>query len=304
MSLFKPMLAAKIPDNDPELTRIRWPVLASPKLDGIRALVHPDKGLVSRRLKPIPNNFIREMLSIPSLHGFDGEIVLYEANGTPIDYNTVQSAIMTRTGEPNNFRYCIFDSFLTPDLPFRERMRRVVEYVKGLDPELRRHVIVLEQRLVYDLEELRHAANDWISAGYEGAIFRDPLGPYKYGRSTYIQGWMVKWVEWLRAEGVIVGFTEMEHNNNVATTDELGYTKRTSHKEHKVPMGTLGNVKVSTEWGILSVGSGFDFGLRDLIWKNQDAYLGKIITFKYKPHGTKNLPRHPIFMGFRSPIDM
>ena len=46
---FKPMLASPM-----ELEHVRWPMYASVKLDGIRAVVRDGK-LLSRSLKPIPN---------------------------------------------------------------------------------------------------------------------------------------------------------------------------------------------------------------------------------------------------------
>lgn len=58
----KPILAGEV--TDPE--KIKFPVYASPKYDGIRALV-VDGLLVSRTLKPIPNHYIRSMLSTPAL---------------------------------------------------------------------------------------------------------------------------------------------------------------------------------------------------------------------------------------------
>lgn len=53
-SAFKPMLAGKAPDDLNELT---LPVLVSPKLDGIRCVMHEGVAL-SRKLKPIPNAFV------------------------------------------------------------------------------------------------------------------------------------------------------------------------------------------------------------------------------------------------------
>ena len=50
----KPMLAGKVKDLD----KIDYPVYATPKLDGIRAVMIDGK-LVSRNFKAIPNNFTR-----------------------------------------------------------------------------------------------------------------------------------------------------------------------------------------------------------------------------------------------------
>ena len=67
---FKPLLAK---DYDPAL--LRFPVLASPKIDGVRATVLNNQ-LVSRSLKPIPNKLVFKALSNSALHGVDGELTV------------------------------------------------------------------------------------------------------------------------------------------------------------------------------------------------------------------------------------
>ena len=64
--MFKPMLASKL-EGTP-----RFPVYASPKYDGIRALVI-NGVVVSRNMKPIPSKFVQENFS--KFEGFDGELM-------------------------------------------------------------------------------------------------------------------------------------------------------------------------------------------------------------------------------------
>ena len=63
---FRVMLAT---DYDPE--KLRFPVLASPKLDGIRAYVK-DGVVLSRQNKPIPNDHVQSLFS--KYEHFDGEL--------------------------------------------------------------------------------------------------------------------------------------------------------------------------------------------------------------------------------------
>jgi DNA ligase-1 len=56
---FKPILA---PNQEVDLDEIDYPIYASRKLDGIRCVIHPDLGIVSRSLKPIPNKQLNERL--------------------------------------------------------------------------------------------------------------------------------------------------------------------------------------------------------------------------------------------------
>jgi DNA ligase-1 len=74
----KPMLAGKA-----DLKELHFPVMVSPKFDGVRALVVVSRVigrsfgacvLVLRNLKPIPNLKVQELFSrLPE--GFDGELI-------------------------------------------------------------------------------------------------------------------------------------------------------------------------------------------------------------------------------------
>jgi DNA ligase-1 len=72
MSKFKPMLAAS---TVPDLNDINYPVMASPKLDGIRC-VTPNGDVLSRNLKAIPNHHVRHTLQALRVQGLDGELMI------------------------------------------------------------------------------------------------------------------------------------------------------------------------------------------------------------------------------------
>jgi len=65
----KPMLAGKC--EQPEA--LRFPVLATPKLDGIRCLKIEGRAL-TRSYKPISNRFAREWIEANLPDGVDGEL--------------------------------------------------------------------------------------------------------------------------------------------------------------------------------------------------------------------------------------
>jgi DNA ligase-1 len=54
----------------------------------------------------------------------------------------------------------------------------------------------------------------------------------------------------------------------------------------------------------IKIGSGLNDELRDAIWDNRDEYIGKIVKYKFFQHGVKELPRHPVFLGFRHEDDL
>ena len=105
-------------------------------------------------------------------------------------------------------------------------------------------------------------------------------------------------------EAEIIGFTERQHNGNEPTINELGRTKRSSHKENLTGRNDLGALIVRFGDIEFNIGTGFTDDERNEIWANRDKYLGKIVKFKYFPIGMKDAPRHPVYEGVRDERDM
>jgi DNA ligase-1 len=168
-------------------------------------------------------------------------------------------------------------------------------------------VKLLPQTLILDAEQLSAYEDAMVSTGFEGVMLRSPEGLYKFGRSTTNEGYLLKLKRFSDSEAVVIGFEEKMHNSNEATTDERGYTKRSSHQENLVPMNTLGallvrDVKTSIEF---SIGSGFDDLTRKKVWDLKSAYLGQLVTYKhFELGGVKEKPRFPTFKAFRDKRDV
>ena len=102
----------------------------------------------------------------------------------------------------------------------------------------------------------------------------------------------------------VVGFNERMHNTNEATTNELGYTERSSHKDNLIPMNTLGSLILKYGDDSFQMGTGFTDEQRQEIWDNRDKYLGKLASVRYMSVGLKDKPRVPSFIGWRDKDDM
>lgn len=295
---FRPMLASEAPKN------LSFPLYASPKIDGVRAVVK-DSLLLSRSLKPIPNGYVQDTLGIPELEGLDGELTV----GPPHAKNVMQattSGIMSRDGRPD-FTFWVFDFWNgKPDQIFSNREALLHSYFK--DGYFLKHTRVsyLTQRIIHDPQELAQYEAHCLELGYEGVMLRKPEGLYKFGRSTAREGHLLKLKRFVDAEAVVIGFEERMHNANEATTNALGYTERSSHKANKIPMGTLGALVVRNVAGVeFSIGTGFSDAQRMYYWAARDLYLGKTVTYKsFEAVGVKDAPRFPVFKGWRDPIDM
>lgn len=317
---FRPMLSASIPSSKNrvpttdeilnDLRKLNWNrgFFCSPKIDGIRAIKHPDKGLLSRSLKPIPNRFIQECLSSPVFNLLDGELVIGSIRDQDfVNFNDSQSGIMTAAGSPF-FTYCVFDHIEKPFDNFVNRTfgaQLIVETIReSVNFQGMFDILWVNQKLVHSPEELLDYEAETVEKGYEGIIVRDPWGVYKNNRSTFREQGMIKIKRFVDAEAVIEGFEELYINTNPAEIDKLGYQKRSSHLSNQMPAGMLGKLLVRAINGRFGnetffIGSGFDDSLRRKIWNNREEYLGRIVKFKYQDAGAKNKPRSPIFLGFR-----
>lgn len=301
-----------------DLSKLRYPIMATPKLDGIRGLMVDGK-LLSASFKPIPNYHTRTLCERFLPEGFDGE--LFVKGGTEIGHHT--SAFMSASGRPD-FTFNVFDyvnheeknALLTP---YTHRMQNLKEIKnKALKanwshtvPEaafFNLSVTFLLPRTINTQEELQEYIDTCLRRGYEGVMVRSPTGPYKCGRSTEREGFLLKIKPFEDGEAEIIGFMEQMENKNEVTESELGLTKRSSHKAGKVPKDTLGKFIVrrlsdGLEFRI-GTGRGLTFELRKKIWEDQKSYLGKIVKYKHQAIGAKIAPRIAIFLGFRDKRDM
>lgn len=295
------MLASEELDLDAR----RYPLVVSPKLDGIRCMLCGGRAY-TRSLKQVPNNFVRKTLENLSSRFpdwlFDGELIVGKT------FQETSSAVMSRRGTPD-FTFAIFD-FVHGPLSFHSayRSRRQHFFAHRQDDlfmleRMPSWVSIVEHREVLGPMELEKAI---VNFGGEGVICRDPLGPYKFGRSTSSEGYMWKIKHFKDSEATVVGVVEMLHNYNTPTKSAIGLTERSTHKYNQMPAGMLGALEVEDKKMFpgqrFTVGTGFTWDQRVALWDKWP--MGKTIKYKYQPFGVKDKPRAPIFLGFRDEKDM
>lgn len=305
----KPMLASKAPED---LSTLKFPLALSPKLDGIRAIVK-DGIVLSRNLKPIPNCHVQKLFG--HLEGYDGELIVGPAADKNCFLKTT-SGVMSRDGEPN----VVFHVFDRYDLTSHWELR--YESISYHDDNM--NFAKVPHHLVKTPNEILEREEFFLNIGYEGVMLRDPNGPYKFGRSTTREGWLLKLKRFEDSEALVIGMEEKMHNANEATIGELGQTKRTSHQENLVPMETMGalivrDLKTGVEFNI---GTGFSDADRDWWWSQIDTMYDRltiqnngstlivfeepkiIVNYTYFATGSKDKPRFPSFKGIRHKDDM
>lgn len=292
---FKPMLS---PREDPlsypdYFKKLQYPLLASPKLDGIRAIIK-DGTAFSRTFKALPSGQVQDEFTL--INHFDGEIL--EGNPSDTDvYNRTQSHVMSfdKTGD---LSYHVFDWCHEDWLhrPFYERLEMARKMLPSTPSyKFVDHISIETEKELLEYEEYV------LKQGYEGIMMRSPVGYYKTGRGTFKEGLIYKLKRFEDVECPIWDFIEKQINTSPQERDELGYAKRSDKKDFKESAGMVGAFVVSFEEQELIVAPGA-FSHDELItmWENQELYRGAPLKFRFMRHGMKDKPRFPRAVGLRT----
>lgn len=301
----KPMLA-----SDWDESKVRFPLIAQPKIDGVRAL-HTEGKLTGRSLKLHRNLYTTNFYAPMYFAGLDGEMAA-ASEVDPALCRITSSALSSIEGEPFTL-WWVFD-LINPDtlqLNYQERLNKLESHVRGLQlmgcPGAD-HLRVIPWVLLNSQEELDEYDASNLAAGYEGTIIRDPKGMHKQGRSTVREGGLLRIKRFVEEEAVVIGIEEGKSNQNEAQINELGHTFRSTHQDNMVPNGMVGNLLCKSR-GISGkefvVGPGcMPHADREYYFKNQNELIGKIIKYKHFPKGVKDKQRFPTFQCIRSAEDM
>lgn len=296
----KPMLACQCADVD----LLRFPVLATPKLDGIRCVTLAPEVFtrkeqrctaMSRNLKYIPNHYIRGLLELDLPPGCDGELMAG-------NFQSTSSGVMSNGGRPD-FRYYIFDfngDWSRTDVPYHARLDVLTKL------HLPDYCVKVLPQIIDDVVGLNSFEVACLQQGYEGVMTRPANSPYKYGRSTWREQWLVKIKRFADSEAEVLEVVELQHNGNAPEQDALGHQVRSTDAAGMTPGNIMGSLRcrdLRTKIEF-SVGTGFDDLQRTSIWTFRSTYVGSILKYKYQPHGVKEAPRFPVFLGWRDPNDL
>ena len=292
------MLAA---DLKGQWDKLVYPVYGTTKLDGIRCLKINGRGVVSRTFKPIANKHIRETLDSFLPVQSDGEIIAGDT------FQETTHNVMSYDGSPD-FKYYMFD-LVSEGLEsenYLSRMKMLKNWWEKLSPEHQAIVHLVLPTKLNNKAEVEAYEQSCLDQGFEGVILRSGTSPYKCGRSTLNEGYLIKIKRFEDSEAEVLGFEELMNNNNVATKDNFGRTERSSHKDNLSGAGVLGSllVKDIKSGETFSVGSGFNAEQRHQLWESKELLVGQFIKYKFFSIGIKTAPRHPIWLGFRSLDDM
>lgn len=305
---FKPLLAAKTDDSLVKAITAHFAaggvLWYSHKIDGIRTTAGGGSPW-SRKGILIPNTAVQAAFKALELHGEDGELILGTDPAAEGLYNATNSAVMTRNHDHKiHVSYCVFDMVTNPTQPFSQRCQDI--RTRTIDLEgIRMDVLRVVQKPIYNMDQLNEAEADSLEQGFEGGMIRKGNVGLKFGRSTAKELILGKLKREDDVEAVVIDILPAMKNNNEATTDALGHTKRSSHQENKVAHDRAGVFVVQFGDKVTNCAPGaFTHPELKHILANKDTFIGQTLKMKCFTHGMKDVPRFMRAIGWRNPIDL
>ena len=291
--LIRPMLA-----TDAVESKIKFPCVVQPKIDGVRGLVQ-DGTLYARSLKKIPNVHVSRCYSHSQLNGLDGELAIMGEETSPTLCRDTVSAVRSADGEPK-ITWHLFDYVTeeTRNLTYVQRYDLLhVKYANELRmyPEF----ALVPSTFVSTLDQLLEAELVWLDSGYEGIIIRDPFAAHKDNRSTVREGGLLRIKRFVEEDAVVVDLEEAFHNTNEQQYNERGYAFRSNTVDAKLGAGRIGVLICKKQDGtLIRVSPAMTHQQATEFWQNPASIIGRGIVYKHFPKGVKDLPRFPIRVRF------
>ena len=270
---FKPMLAHKFEDYE---DKIKYPIYAQPKLDGIRCIVRAD-GMWSRNGKKIisaPHIYeaLKPLFETDPDLTFDGELY---ADKFANDFNAICSLVKKTKPTSSDLKeskekieYHIYDLPSVNDI-FEKRIKHI-----GVD-ELPKCCKIVHTYFVKEKEYLDQLYNKFMEQGYEGQMVR-LNEKYENKRSKSL----LKRKEFIDEEYTILGIEEGQGNKT----------------------GMIGSFIFENKDGKqFNSSPKFNWEVCKQMWDERDTLIGKQATVKYfnLTPGDSPVPRFPYVIAIR-----
>lgn len=290
---FEVQLADKL---NGEYDKIHFPVLADPKLDGMRNISmikskdepfdgfshNYDVNYISRNGKPFLNfGMFSDELKVLA----NGQNIVFDGEATGLSNEaafksiTQQARRKSNVDAANQLVYHIFDwvsysDFMSQScaLVQKERSDRLVKMFEEHDFK---YLKLVRGKICNNIQEVEDYYKECLELGYEGIILKDLTGLYEFKRTR----------SWLKVKP-----TDTADLPIVAVNEGAPRTKYE---------GMLGSITVEREGVQINVGGGFKDRQRKEFWAIKEDLIGKIAEVKYDIVTEDGSFRFPRFVQIR-----
>ena len=267
--VFECMLANKYFEHDAVVDGQEFAI--TEKLDGIRCIavvrldapvvLYTRQGQQIEGLVEVEEDLTKLRNAVQEPFVLDGELLVCNRSLIPSKEQYKQtSKIVRRDGEKHNIQYNVFDMLTLREFKDRHCSRSYIVRRNKLDKAINQtslHMIsalpILYQgkeksKIIEHLELQR-------SQSHEGVMINLCDKPYEFKRTNNL----------LKVK--VMNDCDLEIIGVVEGTGKFA--------------GTLGSILVEYKGNTVGVGSGLSDDMRDSIWNNPDAYIGRIATIQY-----------------------
>lgn len=191
----RPMLAYSYKDFQ---HKIEWPACVSPKLDGIRVLVHVQNGrvtLVTRTGKEIGKlpHLVKEAQSFGNIV-LDGELYSDE-----ISFQEITSIVRkSKTTDPRFSQIYVYVFDVINDDSYHQRVLLAERLIKDC-----KYFKIVPWFIVKNNEEVKYRHHEFVKDGYEGSMVRNLNSKYELNKRSYN---LLKNKDFLDGEFEIIGY--------------------------------------------------------------------------------------------------
>lgn len=176
---FTPMKCQSYKDHADKLS---YPLYIQPKLNGQRLMIDSDGVAWSKQGEPLelPAHWVGVKELAIQLGGLDGEVYAGLESEGGLSLQRIISAFRKPNEDTHKLKYYVYD---------------IPKFDKGWDQEQRiamlnkvkahKNVVVVETYVCVNSLQADGNYNDFVKAGYEGAVYRLPYGLYEFGKRSY-----------------------------------------------------------------------------------------------------------------------
>ena len=301
--MFKPMLAVNTKQD-----KVKYPVLVSNKLEGVRAEFTPS-GLLARSMKPFGNQIglsqifdtLEQYCIIEDIY-IEGEFYIHG-----MEFNEISSICRRSMHEDtDSIEFHIFDVFTGDNKEFSDRYTDSLSIIANLRMLGQKNIHLINQEFMFNWDSVFAKYCSALELGYEGVVLKDPYGRYKFGRSTLNEGLFTRLKPEGQWDGKIIEIVEMMENLVESIPNELGYLSKIQDKDMKEGKGMAAVAVVECQDFDEPIRVTLSRGLTDAdraeIWLNRESYIGRHIRWVGIPVKGM-LPRSPRFDVWRTDLD-
>lgn len=273
-------------------SRVNYPCIVQPKLDGVRCISTVKDGVVTmltRKDKVIVSmpHIAEELSKLPD-GTYDGELfnngLLFDEISGTVRRQYFDPLVSTKV---NYFLYDGYTDDISKHQPYAVRRAALDEVLGNVFEHGARYINLNESRVVNDEEELQASHTEYLSQGYEGSMVRTEIltkktktwadPGYEHKRSFAL----LKLKDFLDDDFEVVGIQE--------EVDKYGNLK-----------GRTGAFILKTSDDRLFTASGIKDEIKRDSFDDRGAYIGKTAIIKYFELTPDGIPRFPNFVGIRA----